>query len=245
MTVVLVHGLGATKRSWDLVAPHLGTDPFLAVDLPGFGSRAAEARRDVTLADMAAALAEDMDAAGLSDAVVAGHSMGGIVATALAETRPGLVGRLVLFNTPTAYEARLTARTGREGLMRSRVAGPLLWRLMNDDRAREGLRTAFAPGFSEIPDVFVEDLVATPWAGFAGGTTAIDDYLQERPLAARLGALPVPVTFVFGDEDSRVDPASLSDFDDVAGVEVVRLPGVGHTPIWEAPERSAEAIKGV
>jgi pimeloyl-ACP methyl ester carboxylesterase len=150
----------------------------------------------------------------------------------------------VLFDTPPAYEARLTARTGREGLMRSRLAGPLLWRLANEERARDGLRTAFAPGF-DVPDVFVDDLLATPWAGFAGGTTAIDDYLRERPLAARLGALPVPATFVYGEEDARVDPESLSDFDDLAGVEVVRLPGVGHTPIWEAPERSAELIKGV
>jgi pimeloyl-ACP methyl ester carboxylesterase len=240
VTVVLVHGLGATKRSWDRVVPLLGTDPVRATDLPGFGSRAGEARRDITIADMAAALAREVE----SDAVVAGHSMGGIVATALAEAEPALVGRLVLFNTPTAYEARLTARTRQEGMLRKPVIGPLLWRLMNEGRARDGLRTAFAPGF-DVPSVFVDDLLATPWAGFAGGTTAIDAYLQERPLAARLGALPVPVTFVFGEEDKRVDPASLSSFDDLAGVEVVRLPGVGHSPIWEAPEESAEAIKGV
>ena len=113
---------------------------------------------------------------------------------------------------------------------------------MDGDRVRSGLQSAFAPGFAEVPDVFVEDL-----RGDAVGrrsraaTTAIDDYLQERPLAARLGALPVPVTVVFGEEDG-VDPASLSDYDGVAGVEVERLPGVGHTPIWEAPEAVAEVI---
>ncbi len=213
-------------------------------DLPGFGSRADEARRDVTIADLAEAVADSMESAGVSDAVVAGHSLGGVVATALAEARPASVSRLVLFNAPTTYEARLSARTRQEALLRKPVVGPLMWRGMNAGRAREGLRSAFAPGF-EVPDVFVDDLLATPWAAFAGGTTAIDSYLRARPLAARLGALPVPVTFVFGEEDGRVDPASLSDFDDVAGVEVVRLPGAGHTPIWEAPERCAKAISAV
>jgi pimeloyl-ACP methyl ester carboxylesterase len=242
--LVLVHGLGCTRRSWDRVVPLL-EDRFrlLLVDLPGFGGRAEEARRDVTIEDMAAALAGDMEAAGLSDAVIAGHSMGGLVATALAEASPALAGRLVLIDTPPAYDARLTARTSQERLLRTPVIGPLLWRAASRDRLRSGLESAFAPGF-DVPDTFVDDLEATPWAGFAGGTTAVDDYLTERPLAARLGALPVPVTFVFGDEDRRVDSASPAAFDGVAGVEVVRLPGVGHTPIWEAPERSAELIAG-
>jgi len=49
-------------------------------------------------------------------------------------------------------------------------------------------------------------------------------------------------TIVFGEQDRRVDPASLSGYDGVPGVEVVRIPEAGHTPIWETPERVAEAL---
>jgi pimeloyl-ACP methyl ester carboxylesterase len=200
----------------------------LAVDLP------ADARSIEAMAEHVAGL-------GVSDAVIAGHSMGGIVATALAESSPGSVGRLVVINSPPTYESRLTSRGGQERLIRAPVVGPLLWRLAGEKRLRAGLESAFAPGFA-VPDEFVEDLEATPWSTFVGATTAIDTYLSERPLAARLGAVPAPARVLFGEEDRRVDPASLAGYDGVPGVEVERLPGVGHTPIWEAPERVADAI---
>lgn len=226
--VVLIHGLGATSRSWQRVVPLL-EDEFrvVAVDLPAFER----------VEDAAAHVA----GLGVSDAVVAGHSMGGIVAVALAEAAPAAVSRLVVVNSPPTYESRLTARGGAERMVKTPVVGQALWKLAGDARMRAGLRSAFAPGYP-VPDLFVEDLLATPWKTFVSATTAVDSYLCERPLAARVGALPVPATVLFGEEDQRVDPASLGGYDGVPGVDVVRLPGVGHTPIWEAPERVAETI---
>jgi pimeloyl-ACP methyl ester carboxylesterase len=226
---VLIHGLGCTSRSWQRVVPLLEERfDVVPVDLPR------EAR---SIEDMAAHVAS-LD---VSDAVVAGHSMGGLVAVALAESAPAAVARLVLINAPPTYESRLTSRGGPERVLRVPVVGQALWKLAGESRLRDGLASAFAPGF-EVPDVFVEDLQATPWATFAGATKAVDRYLSERPLAARLGAVPTPATVLFGEEDQRVDPASLGGYDGVPGVEVERLPGVGHTPIWEAPEAVAEAI---
>lgn len=227
--VVLVHGLGGSSRSWERVVPLL-EDRFdvTAVDLP----RDAE-----SIEDMADAVAgAEVDAA-----VVAGHSMGGLVAVALAERMPAAVAGLVLVDSPPTYESRLTARGGAERLIRVPVVGQALWRVAGEGRLRKGLESAFAPGFA-VPDVFVSDMRATPWRTFVRATTAVDDYVAERPLAARLGALPASATVLFGEEDRRVDPASLRGYDGVPGVEVARLPGVGHTPPWEAPEAVAEAI---
>ena len=119
--------------------------------------------------------------------------------------------------------------------------GPLLWRLASESRLRAGLRTAFAPG-GEVPDVFVEDMGATSWTAFAAGTTAVDAYVSEQGMGERLAALGVPATVVFGEQDERVDPASLSVYDGVANVRVVRIPEAGHTPVWETPEQVAELI---
>ena len=73
--LVLVHGGGFDGRCWDLVRPHL-TAPAIAVDLPGRGSRPADLR-EVTLADCAAAIAEDIDEAGFDEVVLVGHSLAG------------------------------------------------------------------------------------------------------------------------------------------------------------------------
>ena len=237
-TVVLLHGLGETMGCWERIVPLL-EDRFgvVLVDLPGFGASDGGGR-GVGIRAYAAAVEEAVRALGVGSAVVAGHSLGGSVSVALAERAPSLVERLVLVNAPPTYESRLTTRRGPERALRMPVVGRALWRLASEDRMRAGLRTAFAPSFG-VPDSFVVDMRATSWDAFVGATTELDEYLAERDLGARVAALPVPVTVVFGEQDQRVDRESLRVFDDAA---VVRIPEAGHTPIWETPEQVAAAI---
>ena len=89
---------------------------------------------------------------------------------------------------------------------------------------------------------FVEDLKRTTRAAFVGASGEIDDYLRRRPLPQRIGALTQETLVVFGERDGRVDPASLDGYGPVANATVVTIPEAGHTPIWEAPERTAELI---
>jgi len=241
--VVLLHGLGESMRCWDRVVPLLA-DRFLVVlvDLPGFG-KSHGGGRGTTIEAFADAVAEVLRAADVREAVVAGHSMGGAVAVALAEREAELVARVVLVNTPPTVESRLTAHKGSERIVRLPVIGPLIWRTLSEDKLREGLRSAFAPGFA-VPDEFAADLHGTSWSGFVGGTTAVDRYLAERPLGERVAALDVPVTVVFGEQDGRVALDSLSVYDGAANATVARVPEAGHTPVWETPEHAAELIAG-
>ena len=237
---MLLHGLGETMGCWERMVPLL-EDRFrvVLVDLPGFGGSGGGGR-GVGIPAYAGAVDQTLRGLGVESAVVAGHSLGGAVAVALAERAPSLVERLVLVNSPPTYESRLTTRRGPERVLRMPVVGRALWRLASEDRMRAGLKTAFAPSF-DVPDSFVSDMRATSWNAFAGATTELDDYLAKRDLGARVAALSVPVTVVFGEQDQRVDPESLRVFDDGT---IVRIPEAGHTPIWEAPERVAAAIRG-
>lgn len=88
--LVLVHGGAHAADCWDLtiaeldrLAPELRV---LAVDLPGRGSRPADLAA-VTVAGWVDSAVADIDAAGLDDVVVVGHSMGGL-------TVPGIVATL-------------------------------------------------------------------------------------------------------------------------------------------------------
>lgn len=236
MRLVLLHGLACSGRSFDRLVPLLraaGHDPVV-VDLPGHGTDAGGPGAD-SIAEMAGAVRDVVDA----PAAFLGHSMGGLVACAVAEQDPALVERLLCVNTPPTVAARLTAHRGPERLLRVPGLGPLLWRAATPDRTRAGLRTAFAPGH-DVPDVFVEDARRLSWTTFVRATRAVDEYVGDAPLAGRLAALDVPVTVVFGTEDRRVDPASL----DVFGppVDVVRVPGAGHSPVWETPEAVVAAL---
>ncbi|SOD73204.1 pimeloyl-ACP methyl ester carboxylesterase [Jatrophihabitans sp. GAS493] len=78
MTFVLVCGGGFCARSWDRMLPFL-SGRYIAVDLPGRESRAAVDLRTVTPDDCARAIVADMDAAEVTDAVLVGHSLAGVI----------------------------------------------------------------------------------------------------------------------------------------------------------------------
>ena len=241
--VVLLHGLGGSGRAFDRLAPLL-EDRFrvLVPDLPGFG-RSASLGDDVSIGAQARAVERVLDDAGVDRAVVVGHSMGGLVATALAERSPQRVARLVLVNATPSVESRRSARSASERALSLPLLGPLLWRVTPEAKLRDGLRSAFAPG-ADVDDVFVADLRATPWTAFTGATAAIDAYLAERPLADRLRALSLPVDVVYGEQDGRVDPEAFAALGGVPGVSAHPIAAAGHTPIWETPEAVARLIAG-
>jgi pimeloyl-ACP methyl ester carboxylesterase len=234
--LVLIHGLGASGRVLERVAPLLAARFRVIVpDLPGFGETGGE---DTTIEGMARAVLEVVDA---EEFVAAGHSMGGLVATALAELAPDRVTRLVLVNAPPTYESRMAARGRGERILKLPVIGDLVWKRMSDEQIKASLRSAFAPGH-DVDDVFVEDLKRTTRAAFTGSSSAIDDYLRRRPLPQRVAALTQQAFVIFGERDGRVAPGSLDGYGPVANATVATIPEAGHTPVWEAPERTAELI---
>ncbi|HET9947573.1 MAG TPA: alpha/beta fold hydrolase, partial [Longimicrobiales bacterium] len=91
--VVLLHGLLDTSVGWDELARTLG-EPCYAFDLPGFGGSSLPARP--RLSAYADDLAAALDRLGVREFVLVGHSLGGAIATALAERAPGRVRALVL-----------------------------------------------------------------------------------------------------------------------------------------------------
>jgi pimeloyl-ACP methyl ester carboxylesterase len=225
--VVLLHGLASSHRIWERVIPLLGgTCAPLALDL--IGGQPVEAE--------AAAVIERLD----RPAVVAGHSLGGLV-TAVAEARLDLVRRLVLVNSPPTTASRLTANSGLERVMKLPLVGQLLWALAPVDQLRRGARSAVAPA-APVPDVLVDDVRATSHRAFVGSTRAVDAYLDARSLHDRVGALPIPVDVVFGLEDRRVARSSLDGYDRLGNVTVIRVPGMGHSTPLEAPQAVADVL---
>jgi pimeloyl-ACP methyl ester carboxylesterase len=87
--IVLIHGGGLDARCWDRLVPHLA-GPVIAVDLPGRGAHPAPLD-SVGLADCAASVSRDIDAAGFGSVVLAGHSLAGCSMPAMV----GLLGERV------------------------------------------------------------------------------------------------------------------------------------------------------
>src|SRR5690606_34458429 len=111
--LVLIHALGTSLALWDGVAAQLPRHRILRLDLRGHGAS------DVPPAPYAmGALVRDVerliDHFGLTETVVAGVSLGGMIAQGLAVKRLDLVRGLVLSNT--------AARIGTAAQWQDRIA---------------------------------------------------------------------------------------------------------------------------
>ncbi|HEY7593531.1 MAG TPA: alpha/beta hydrolase [Actinophytocola sp.] len=92
--VLAIHGLTASSRAWLETATRL-PGPVIAPDLRGRGG-SGELPGPYGMAAHAADCVAVLDALGVDRATVAGHSMGGFVASVLAHRHPTRVARLVL-----------------------------------------------------------------------------------------------------------------------------------------------------
>lgn len=97
--IVFLHGSGYSHLTWVLQTRALAYDDWnvLAPDLPGHGLSQGEPPG--TVEEMAAFMLAVMDAAGVEKAVLAGHSMGGLIALEIARIAPQRVEALVLIGT--------------------------------------------------------------------------------------------------------------------------------------------------
>ena len=109
--LVLLHGGAQNAHTWDTVAMALGR-PLLAPDLPGHGHSDGSAPGASSVGDMAADVASVIETLAPAALAVAGMSLGGLTALALARRAPGLVRRLVLVDiTPGVTATKAQAIT--------------------------------------------------------------------------------------------------------------------------------------
>ncbi|KQU79482.1 alpha/beta hydrolase [Mesorhizobium sp. Root102] len=92
--LLLVHGFTDTSRSFSLLAPHLAGRRLIMPDLRGHG--ASQAGQGCAIADFADDIAGLIQCLRLDRPVVVGHSLGAMVAIALAGRHKELIGGLVV-----------------------------------------------------------------------------------------------------------------------------------------------------
>jgi pimeloyl-ACP methyl ester carboxylesterase len=238
--VVFVHGAGMDHTIWALQTRYFAHHgrTVLAIDLPGHG------RSDGPLLSSIAALADwlarFLEAAGVGQVSIAGHSMGALTAL---ECAAGLVERLralaLLGVAPSmpvhpdllaaaaaddhlAFDLVTSWGHGTTGHLGGNRA-PGLWLLGGGERLLE--RAA--------PGVLHNDLAAC------------NAYEPERGLetAARVAC---PCLVLLGNED-RMTPAKAGRTMAAAipGAALTELPGCGHMMMLEKPDETLDALKAV
>jgi pimeloyl-ACP methyl ester carboxylesterase len=238
--LVLLHGYTGSLHWWDELVSQL-RDRFhvIRLDLLGHGD-SEKPRHGYEIEEQARQIALALGQMDVEGATVVGHSMGGMIAIALATESSELVDRAVLIDS--APSLRYRDESLLQKLSYQPVIGPLGFRLSTDSVIRNGLEDAFAPGF-EVPESFIEDFRDLTYSSFKHAHNEIERFLDRKPLDARAVTAAVPLLVIFGREDSLIRPAAAEDFRDVPGARIVVMPDAGHSPQVEKPEQTARLIQ--
>jgi pimeloyl-ACP methyl ester carboxylesterase len=229
--VVLVHGFSASMRWWDAVAPELAEKlRVVRIDLLGHGG--SEKPRDgYTMEEQADLVAQVIRELRLRRPAVVGHSMGGIVGTALVERHPELVSRLMMIGTAPDDEDEGLGLIARAAFWP--VVGQATDWLIDERWVRWVVEQGFAPEF-DPPEYLVRDIYGrTTWSSFKGSADGLRDFWRERPLHERLRGRGVPVSVLLGGEEKHA--ARSERLYHSIGARVVVLDGLDHTPQVEDP----------
>jgi pimeloyl-ACP methyl ester carboxylesterase len=232
-TIVLLHGW-ATQRAFlqPLSAALHPSHRVLTIDLVGHGESAVpvdESRLDV------ASLAQDViglcDAAGLTSAVLAGHSLGGAVALEIAAQRPDLAGAVI------ALEGILfmPAETVEESASLLTALRSPAWR----DAMAEVLRAAFLPSDdSALLARLIEQLRVTPQHVVATVAERVLEWDVDAAAKA-VGAAETPLLYIEA-------TGGLADLDVLRDrcpqLMIGRTVAVGHDQMLETPEQSVAMV---
>ncbi len=164
-TVLLLHGITGSYMAWNGFVGALPDVRLIVPDLRGRGASAAMAG-PYGMARHADDMAALLDAAGVGQAVVVGHSMGAFVALVMARRHPERVSRLVLIDG--GFPLPVPEGVPVEALLQA-VIGPAIDRLKMTFPSREAYRDfwrahpALAGGWSRVVEAYVDyDLVGEP-----------------------------------------------------------------------------------
>jgi pimeloyl-ACP methyl ester carboxylesterase len=219
-----------------LMAPNFHV---VSIDLLGHGG-SEKPDSGYSMPGQARQVSQALDQFGVKRAIVAGHSLGGVVATALVERDPARVDGVVIVDSPPNKDAGELPFLARLGFVP--VLGEAIRRVVPDGVVKDNIAKAFAPGF-DVPDQFVKDFRKMTYTSYDHSHQAADDFGEQRSVADRLAEAHKPLMVIFGSEDDLVDPKTASQYSKVAGASVTLIPNAGHSPMFEKPAQTAALIQ--
>jgi 3-oxoadipate enol-lactonase len=234
--LILLHGIGADGRMFAPVTERLAASARCIVrDLPGYGGKPLSG--PLTFPGLAAELARDLDAAGVTPAVVLGHSIGGMLALEFAATFPEHVRALILSATTPAFGSR-DGSFQREFLT-ARLAPLDAGRTMPELAQEAAPRLVGSGAVPQAIPALTRLMAAVPEATFRAALACLVTFDRR----AELAGLRVPTLLIAGEEDTNAPLRTMVRMAEaIPGARLEVLPRIGHLAPLECPDRYADII---
>jgi pimeloyl-ACP methyl ester carboxylesterase len=224
--LVLIHGAGGSYLHWPAEIRHLTGEDILAIDLPGHGASEGEGKESIDA--YTDSVHEFLDCLDISQAVIAGHSMGSAIAQRLSLDSPERVRGLIQIGAGAklSVHPKLIEYCSSESTYPEAVSLVMEWAFSS--RADRRLVELAGQRMAEMP------------ASVLQGDFLACDAFDVRD---QVGEIEQPALVICGAED-QMTPVRFSEFLSErlpkAGLEIV--PNAGHMVMLEQSEIVAELI---
>jgi pimeloyl-ACP methyl ester carboxylesterase len=250
--ILFIHGLGAQFHQFrHPLFPHLDKEfRLVALDRPGSGYSVRASGASAGISEQARVIARFMEKLGIEKPLVVGHSLGGIVALAIAIEHPDRISGLALLSPYT----RFTKKTAPEFAPLAIRQPWRRWLIATTTAIPAAVKTApqvldFVFGPQAMPPDY-----PTMGGGFSGlrpshfyatSSDLVATELDMPRLQARYGEIRVPVGILFGLADRVLPykPHGITMADRIAGLDLELADGIGHMPQYAATERVVAFIR--
>lgn len=231
--LVFLHGAGGVMISDPFLAKLAEKYHVYAPLLPGYGdSEQCNELRDML--DFSLHHWDFVDALGLKDPLLVGHSMGGMIAAEMAAVQPHDVTRLALI--------------APAGLWLDDYPIPDLFATMPFEMPKllfhnvEAGTAMLTAGLDLSDPKFLQNYLVTN-ARQLGMAGRILFPVPERGLASRLYRVRAKTILIWGDSDKLIVPAYAHAFKKaIKGSELVAIPEAGHMVTLEKPDSVVSAL---
>lgn len=236
--IVLIHGFPLTRDIWDFQADQLARQALvIRPDLRGMGSSSVP-EGPYLMETLAGDIAAVLDANGIDQAALVGHSLGGYVAMAFCRMYTERVTKLALVCSRLAADTAETARSRQ---------------ILADSAEREGridpIIDAYLPRLFATSTLRNRAEVVDRARSIARRNTASGAAAMVRGIAERVDSfdiaqeLAMPVLIVSGGADQVISRSEAEQIRDAFPNAALRVVGeAGHLPMLEQPQELGELL---
>ncbi|MEO1243355.1 MAG: alpha/beta hydrolase [Pseudomonadota bacterium] len=250
--VVLAHGTAASLHTWAPLVERLG-DKYRVITYtqPGHGLTGPHPREDYSFAGMADALDLVAEELALESFVLGGNSMGGWIAWRYALANPEKIEALLLLDAsgaPAPTDSPYADWDDDDAPLAFRIlSSPFGLFFVENYTPRAFLKSTSLQAVS-VKSVMDEEAVDRYWQLLrypgnrrAAALLALSD--RELAYADRLHEIDQSTLIIWGAEDMFIPVDVARTFDErIPDSDLVIYDGIGHIPMEEAPDRTANDI---
>ena len=243
--IVLLHGSNADLHTWQPWVDRLQADyRVIRYDQIGHGLTGPSVSGRYDLAEFGKTIDGVADNLGLERFVLAGNSMGGAIAMGYALDNPERLAGLVLVDAGGAEIQREGGGNLAFTLAAMPVVGDVLSQLLPRSLIAKSLSQSVAN-----QEIVTDAAIDRYWelARYPGNRTATRKRFSTPRVPfdeAAVRAMAVPTLVMWGEEDALIPVEAATWYDArLPNSTLLIYPGIGHIPMEEAPDRSANDVR--